>query len=348
MDARHARAAVLLAVLVSLGAGHRTENFIVEAPTPEIAAQVGQAAEKYRHDLAIDWLGHAMPAWAKPCPIVVEVGPHLGAGGATSFVFDRGEVFNWRMNIQGPLDRVLDSVLPHEVTHTIFASHFRRPLPRWADEGACTTVEHKSERGKQQKMLITFLKTGRGIAFSEMFAMKEYPHDILPLYAQGHSLASFLLSQGGKQKFLEYVSQGMERERWSDVTREHYGYKNLAELQDAWLAWVRSGSPAIKNVGDSNTQLASQKQDGTGVIYRAQSEDRLVTAPAQLAAANAAGPVVPVDRPDGRPRRQVVLEWRHPDVNTSPASPAPASQGAAPGQPQRSVYDVRPRGTVMR
>ena len=55
------------------------------------------------------------------------------------------EVFGWDMKIQGSEERVLDSVLPHEVTHTIFASHFRQPLPRWADEGACTTVEHVSE-----------------------------------------------------------------------------------------------------------------------------------------------------------------------------------------------------------
>ena len=174
-------------------------------------------AEKFRHDLAVEWLGKPMPNWSQPCPITVQVGDHLGAGGATSFVFNHGEVFGWQMNIQGPLDRVLDSVLPHEVTHTIFASHFRQPLPRWADEGGCTTVEHDSERIKQQKMLIAFLRTGRGIAFSQMFAMKEYPRDILPLYAQGHSLASFLMGQGGKQKFLAYLAEGMENEDW--VTR---------------------------------------------------------------------------------------------------------------------------------
>ena len=89
--------------------------------------------------------------------------------------------------------RILDSVLPHEVTHTIFATHFRRPLPRWADEGACTTVEHHSERQKQQMFLIDFLHTGRGIAFNQMFAMKEYPQDVMPLYSQGYSLARYLV-----------------------------------------------------------------------------------------------------------------------------------------------------------
>ncbi len=99
------------------------------------------------------------------------------------------------MSVQGSHERVLDSVLPHEVTHTIFATHFGRPLPRWADEGACTTVEHPSERNKQTRLLYEFLTTGRGIAFNRMFAMTEYPADILPLYSQGFSLAKFLIAK---------------------------------------------------------------------------------------------------------------------------------------------------------
>ncbi len=187
MDARIVRVAViLLAAFACMGAGFRTQNFIVEAPTKELAEEIGRQAETYRHDLAVEWLGQPMQNWSQPCPITAQVGETLGAGGATSFLFDHGEVFGWKMNIQGSHERILDSVLPHEVTHTIFATHFRRPLPRWADEGACTTVEHESERSKQSTMLIQFLKTGRGIAFSQMFVMKEYPKDVLPLYAQGY------------------------------------------------------------------------------------------------------------------------------------------------------------------
>ncbi len=246
MDARLVRAAWATAVLcVSLGASYRTPNFVVTAPTPEVAQSVGEAAERYRRELAQEWLGQTLPNWSRPCPIEVRVGPELGAGGATSFVFDRGEVFGWQMTIQGSLERVLDSVLPHEVTHTIFASHFRQPLPRWADEGACSTVEHASERLKQQRMLITFLKTGRGISFQRMFAMAEYPRDVLPLYAQGHSLATFLIQQGGRRKFVSYIAEGLRDGRWSAATQRHYGYRDLSALQDAWLQWVRSGSPLL-------------------------------------------------------------------------------------------------------
>jgi len=225
-------------------AGYRTANFLVDAPTEALARRIGDAAEQYRHTLALEWLGAPLPRWSRPCPITAQVAPHLGAGGATSFVFDRGEVFNWTMTIQGSEERILDSVLPHEITHTIFASHFRRPLPRWADEGACTTVEHPVERARQHRMLIEFLTTGRGIAFPEMFAMKEYPADVLPLYSQGYSLARFLIERGGRHKYVQFVADGLATENWSAALTKHYGVPNVAQMQHVWLDWVKQGCPA--------------------------------------------------------------------------------------------------------
>lgn len=245
MEARIFSAALILASLLSLGAGYRTQNFIIAAATPELAQEIGDQAEAYRRDLANEWLGKELPPWPQPCPIRAEVSQNLGAGGATSFMFEHGQPFGWRMNIQGSRERVLDSVLPHEITHTIFATHFGRPLPRWADEGACTTVEHASEKDKQHQMLYQFLTTNRGIAFNDMFAMTEYPADILPLYSQGFSLARFLIAQGGKRKFVEYVGEGMRLNNWTAATKKHYGFASLSELQVTWLDWVRQGCPAI-------------------------------------------------------------------------------------------------------
>ena len=242
MEARIYRLVLLTASLLSLGASHRTMNFVVSAPNPEFARMVGDAAETYRHDLAIEWLGHALPRWPQPCPISVQAAPHLGAGGATSFAFHNGQPVGWTMSIQGSRERIIDSVLPHEITHTIFATHFGRPLPRWADEGACTTVEHVSERRKQHGFLLEFLTTGRGIAFNRMFAMKEYPRDILPLYSQGYSLARFFIAQGGRREFVQYVGDGMRTNNWGEATRRHYGFRDLSDLQVSWLQWVKQGS----------------------------------------------------------------------------------------------------------
>jgi hypothetical protein len=257
MEARFFSAALIAASLLSLGADHRTQNFLVSAANPEVARALGDAGEIYRRELALEWLGHELPPWHEPCPIRVQVGSHLGAGGATSFMFDRGRPFGWQMTIQGSYDRLLDSVLPHEILHMLFATHFGRPLPRWADEGAATSVEHVSEKQKQDHLLINFLTTGRGIAFNQLFAMKEYPQDILPLYSQGFSLVRFLIAQGGKRKFVAYVGDGMNWNNWTAATRQHYGFQSLSELQLTWLDWVRQGSPRLDPQGPL---LASRNQ----------------------------------------------------------------------------------------
>ena len=243
MDARSRCLLALLVILPSLGASYRTQNFIVTAPTLELATEIAQTAERCRRELAVQWLEHELPDWSRPCPIRAHVSPQLGAGGRTSFAFRNRQPFDWDMEIQGSRERILDSVLPHEVTHTIFATHFGCPLPRWADEGACTTVEHEQERRKQEQWLLRFLKTERGIPFNRMFAMTEYPGDILPLYSQGYSLARFLIAQGGHPKFIQFVGAGLGTGNWPAAVRQSYGYESLGGLQLAWVDWVKQGSP---------------------------------------------------------------------------------------------------------
>jgi hypothetical protein len=265
MEARFLRAAVLVFVAAaSLGAGRpytsvRSQNFIVSAPTPQLAQEICQAAEQFRRDLAIEWIGRELGPWQGPCPIQADVAPGLGAGGATSFVFQNNTPGQWTMKIQGSRERILDSVLPHEITHTIFATHFGRPLPRWADEGACTTVEHESEKAKQDKFLIQFLKSDRGIPFNQMFKMKEYPPDILPLYSQGYSLARFFIQQGGKPKFVEYVGEGMRSNNWTATTKKFYGFNSLSDLQLTWVEWVKQGSPLLADGTVPATLLVSSQ-----------------------------------------------------------------------------------------
>lgn len=252
--------ATLVACVDATAARYQTTNFIVNAPTPQLAKEIGDAAEQWRKQLAMEWTGGEMPAWSRPCPIKAEVASHLGAGGVTTFVFDRGEVFDWNMTITGNRERVLDSVLPHEITHTIFACHFRQPLPRWADEGACTTVEHPSEIAKQENLLIQFLKTGKGIPFGQMFAMKEYPRDVLPLYAQGHSLTRYLIGKHGQAEFLAFLADGMTDENWPRAVQQHYGHQNLFALQNDWLDWVKQGRPDLpgERAGAATTLASNQ------------------------------------------------------------------------------------------
>ncbi|MDA8564347.1 hypothetical protein N9L06_07845, partial [Mariniblastus sp.] len=63
---------------------------------------------------------------------------------------------------------------------------------------------------------------------------------------------------------LDYLKAGMERQRgsrdvgsWDDVTQEFYGFRDLSDLQLAWIAWVKAGSVEQTPGDGSAVTLAS-------------------------------------------------------------------------------------------
>jgi len=221
-------------------------NFRVQAPTEKIARQVAATAEKFRKKLAIQWYGHEIPNWGERCSVRVRVGKNLGAGGSTRFRFDRGEVYGWNMEVQGSLERVLDSVIPHEVNHTILACYFRRKVPRWADEGAATVVEHISEKQRQVELAERLVREGNRIPLRVLLSMTQYPSrskEIMAMYAQGYSLTQFLLQRGGRRHFLRFLKDAHHR-GWERAIAAFYDVSNIESLEQKWTGWVLAGSPA--------------------------------------------------------------------------------------------------------
>jgi hypothetical protein len=260
-------------------ADFRTPNFLIMAPSPQLARAVGEAAEAFRRDLAIHWLGAELPPWPNPCPVRVVAGENLAAQGVTTY--NRSPVRDFQMEVVGSPERILDSVLPHEVSHTVLATHFGRPLPRWADEGICTTVEHVSERQKHEAKLREFLATRRGISMNKLFLMTEYPQDVLPMYAQGYSVCQFLIAQRGPREFVNFIGAYMQTPSWTLNVRNHYGYESLAELQQLWLQWVAQGSGSV----DAFVKAPSLAAGGDVAQFAVASPTRSAAGPGDIALA---------------------------------------------------------------
>jgi hypothetical protein len=236
---------VLAGALAALGAGPyhaRTTNFVVEGPSQQVVDQVAQYAEHYRKEKALQWLGREMPTWPAPCPIKVTVQMD-GAGGATTFIYGPNGVEEQRMHIEGRYDRLLASVLPHEITHTVFAHYFRCAIPRWADEGGSVLSEDEPERNRHERITREVFNTpGRYIQLATLFRLHDYPDDVMSLYAEGYSVSNFLVSQGGdkgRQTFLNFVACGMRNDDWNGAVQRYYGYRNVNELERAWVDSVR-------------------------------------------------------------------------------------------------------------
>ena len=341
MAARSWIVVVLAGAVASLGASYRTPNFAVEAPTPEIAQQIGQYAEHYRKEKAMLWLGQEMPPWPDPCPLRVTVTMN-GSGGATSFAFDRGRVLGQDMHIEGSLDRLLASVLPHEVTHTVFAYYFRQPVPRWADEGGAVLSEDDIERNRHDQLVRQILNTpGRAIPLRRLFSLTKYPPDVMVLYAEGYSVSNFLVASSNRGVFLNFVAQGM-RGDWDGAVKANYGYGSVEELEKAWVESLYHSRP--------QAQLASRPAgpaDGDGA-------ERVVvrqTAPPAAPLLEAPRAIVRGQAPDAESDgAKKDAAWWLPAPPTAPGSAVvPASAVPAAWQSPDAPAPVRlgpPRGDV--
>jgi len=169
----------------------------VSAPTAELPKKL-PAAETYRRDLGDEWLDMSCRS-GKACVRSCRRPPQLGAGGATSFVSRRLSDAKWTMSIQrfAP-SGFWNSVLPHEITHTIFRHALWRPTPAVADEGAHDGGSIRAKRPKQDQLLIG---SSRPITHSVQsdVCMRDYPRISCALFA-GYSLARYSFSKG-KRKF---------------------------------------------------------------------------------------------------------------------------------------------------
>lgn len=320
-------------------ATYSTANFTVDAPTADLAKKFGEWAEYYRKEKALDWLGKEMPQWSSPCPIQVQI--TMGsAGGATEFHFGfangRPAVASQHMRIFGDAKRLLNSVLPHEITHTVLAYHFGRAVPRWADEGGSVLSENDEERYSHDLRCRELLNAGRGFHLRVLFQMKEYPSDMIVLYAQGYSVCAYLVEKGGKDgrsKLIQFLTLGMQGndpnhhgtiESWNDAARRVYGFESVDGMEEAWLQALRTppSRTAARDAGAGTKPSAPAAYASTTPASTNRTELRSSAAPSMpvLEPPVKARAAAPDFEPAGRP------------THLPPVTPAstPAGTGSLP------------------
>ncbi len=269
MVPRRALVFILAAAFASLGASFQTPNFTVEAPTQQMAQQVAQYAEHYRKEKALQWIGQEMAQWGQPLPVQVTV-TMGGAGGATSFVYDQGRILRQEMHIEGSYERLLNSVLPHEVTHTVFAYYYRQPMPRWADEGGAVLSEDDIERNRHDQLVRQIINTpGRKIPLRRLFNLKDYPGDVMVLYAEGYSVSNFLVSQSNRQTFLAFVYHGMRSDYgWDKAVQTYYRLASVEKLEEAWIDSLRNARRPPATLLTQNTTTAGDATPAGKIMVR--------------------------------------------------------------------------------
>jgi hypothetical protein len=344
------RLSLAIALVIGLpaaatAASYETANFVVEAPTAELARKFGEMAEFYRKEKALEWLGREMPQWPRKCPLQVQI--TMGsAGGATTFTFGsengRPVVTSQRMEIRGEAKQLLNSVLPHEVTHTVLAYHFGRPVPRWADEGGSVLSENEEECYNHDIRCRELLNAGRGIVLRTLFRMADYPRDMIVLYAQGYSITHFLVKKGGdgregRSRLLQFLAIGMQGsdprshgtlESWNEACRKVYGFESVDALEEAWLTSLRTPP--------SRTAARTGSTGSTGSNPRATPSFAAAPHPgSRTELRTSAAPAMPLLEPPVKAARAAAPDAEPTRPMSSGTSPltTPVSRPVAPDRP---------------
>ncbi|MBY0459537.1 MAG: hypothetical protein K2V38_19630 [Gemmataceae bacterium] len=259
-----------------------SKNFVVSAPTPVVARALAAEAEHQRAVIARRWLGKELPDWAKPCELRFTTA--TTSNGASTLTFGKDAdgkqaLATVSMDLRGDFLKVLSEVLPHEVTHAVLATAFARPLPRWADEGLAISSESDDEQAVHDARCRELVNGGRGFRLKVLFTATEYPRDLIVLYAQGHSVARFLLhhaagvpvlkdtpivgrlfAAAGHQRLLTFIESGSRENTaasWATAAKEVYGFASLDALEEEWLKWLAKPETALPRKEESPTPKAA-------------------------------------------------------------------------------------------
>jgi hypothetical protein len=137
-----------------------------------------------------------------------------------------------------------ESLLPHELGHIVFRQYVgvNIVLPLWLDEGvACMQEQSKSRRLALARKLLgsnSFISLDQLMGKGGRMSLR----DILspgPFYAESLSLVDFLLSEYGKEKFVDYCRELKDnKSNWLDSLLSKYDFKDISDMNDKWINFL--------------------------------------------------------------------------------------------------------------
>ncbi len=219
-----------------------------------LAWRVVDAAEADREEQLRLWDGLSpSTSWSPKCSVYLYpsnttllqmTGRQRKAGSAVNrpSVLRPGGMIDRRINIAADDANILRCTLPHEIAHIILADKLHgRKAPLWSDEGLAVLAEHPSCQRHAMAHLAQYLARGQAYPVMVLMQMKHYPADELKFlfYAQSASLTRFLLEQGTRRQFVQFL-------RWAkpgsieSALRQVYLLDGFSDLEQRWRTLVQT------------------------------------------------------------------------------------------------------------
>ena len=235
-----------------------SENFIVLAPDQRTAEQVLDQAERFRKELAVRWLGEALPAGVGRALVCVKLSYANSDGGFWPIDDARRKLHRLRVTMAP--DKSLTHILAHETTHLILEIGFHGELPIWADEGIAMLQDEEQLDCARLKIIERYARTHNWPDLRKVLQAERIKGD-LESYAIAASLTNFLLTRGDAAKLFRFALAG-KTGGWDSAALKHYAL-TVGELQSMWQAWAAQAKPPI-----ARQALALRREFATGTESR--------------------------------------------------------------------------------
>ena len=186
-----------------------SDNFVVYAPTQELADEVLKKSEQLRTKLARAWLDKELAPGVGAAMIYVS----LTNGESHGFTWPKNQTDEkyHSMTIKSSREKALGVILPHELTHALMATEFGGKLPRWADEGVACFQDGSDLSGTRRQTLMRFARTAQWPSLEIALQQKTCQSDDHSFFTVASSVTEYLLEQDSPKSFFAFAIEGQEK-----------------------------------------------------------------------------------------------------------------------------------------
>jgi hypothetical protein len=137
----------------------------------------------------------------------------------------------------------LHSILPHELAHIIFMEMvgFNNPaVPLWLHEGVATYQENDTYSSVKAEFASS-VREGKYFdldTLSRMSLRNADREQVKLFYTESYSLVKFLVSQFGKDSFVNFCRDLRDYQDLAGALRRIYSFNNLGDFQEAWKRYL--------------------------------------------------------------------------------------------------------------
>ena len=236
---------VLLTPTIAFAAGHVfNANFSVFTPeresqdqTEAYAQQMLSQAERYRKEIAEEWLGTELPEGVGRTHINVSFSDSQDRG--LTWPDDGPRRTLHALYLTTSPDRALGNTLKHEMCHVVFATRFPmdKRLPTWIEEGIASRYDDDQRGRSRLQMARWWEQTGNWPTIERVLKATRLPATDRVGYTVAASLTEFLLSRGDKTTLISFAQAAQTD--LAGALRMHYRIRSVADLQAEWQTWLR-------------------------------------------------------------------------------------------------------------